>query len=222
MLALWLKQKKYHFQIEILRAFRPAIFFKKVNELSWYHKTLCEWVDNQGFSFKSKILEVGSATGSLCAHLEESGYLSVGVDASEKMVKTAKLTDQDINCLVANAYSLPFADNEFDVVVSSSLLNIVLNKQRVINEMVRICKDKGIVSILVPIYGFNDENLESLVSSIGVSGFSEAILRTWHSKAPKMYIHDLEELFAKANLTIVSSTSYLHGMVFSISAVKVM
>ena len=124
MIVLWLKQKKYHFQIEILRAIWPAIFFKKVNELSWYHKTLCEWFDNQRFSFKSKILEVGSATGSLCAHLEKSGYSSIGVDASEKMVKATQLTDQNINCLVANAYNLPFADKEFDVVVSLSLIHI--------------------------------------------------------------------------------------------------
>ena len=40
-------------------------------------------------------------------------------------------------------------------------------------EMIRVCKRGGVISILVPTYGFNDEKLEGLIESIDVSDRSE-------------------------------------------------
>jgi ubiquinone/menaquinone biosynthesis C-methylase UbiE len=115
---------------------------------------------------------------------------------------------------------LPFEDNEFDVVISASLINIISDQKTAFEEMKRVCKQGGTISTLVPILGFSDQKLQNLVDTIRVSGFSEAALHAWHKLAPKMAVQSLQQLFHTADLTVVSNASYLQGMVMSTTAIK--
>jgi ubiquinone/menaquinone biosynthesis C-methylase UbiE len=94
------------------------------------------------------------------------------------------------------------------------------DQKRAIKEMLRVCKNGGKVSILVPKLGFSDDELESLCHSLGVSNFSKAALKTWHKRAPKMSPAKLDELLSKAGVTLTASETYLDGMVLSVSGVK--
>lgn len=212
----------YYLKIKLLLALNPAALFHQINQLDWYRKTLQQWVDAHHFDFNCKILEVGCATGELSAYLSESAYAAIGVDASEAMIQAAKSYNPDGEYQIADALNLPFEDGAFDAVISASLINIVEDPQTAFDEMYRVCKTGGVISMLVPVQGFNDVDLEHLIYALEVTGFSEAALKAWHTSAPKMQIHDIEVLLKKAGMEMASSVRYLQGMVLSVSAIKLM
>jgi ubiquinone/menaquinone biosynthesis C-methylase UbiE len=214
-----LRAKKYYFKIHIklLAIFRPTVLFDRINRLNWYKNTLHQWVDDQSFGAQSKVLEVGCATGALTAYMAKSGYISQGVDASDKMIELAKINNSGINFSVADVLDLPFEDDFCDAVITASLINIVSDKSKAVAELSRICRKNGIVSILVPSAKFNDKNLRSLQESLDHSGFSVAAMEAWHHSAPKMKASDVSSLLKEAGLTKITIRKYLQGMVISVT-----
>jgi ubiquinone/menaquinone biosynthesis C-methylase UbiE len=219
-MIFWLPKYYFKIQIKILIIFKPTVLFDKINELNWYKNTLHQWIDDHNFPTKSKVLEVGCATGALTSYIAKLGYIPKGVDVSNKMIELAKTNHSQIDFLVASVFDLPFEDNFFDVVIAASLINIVPDKSKAIYELTRTCKKGGMITILVPSAKFNDENLCSLQASVGDSGFSVAAMRAWHKLAPKMKISDISDLFKQAGLIEITTKNYLQGMVISVSAIK--
>jgi ubiquinone/menaquinone biosynthesis C-methylase UbiE len=216
----WLKKLYYQLEVKLLIIFRPAELFDRINQLKWYKSALHQWVDDQNFAAKSKVLEVGCATGVLTAYIAKAGLIPTGVDSSSKMIEFAKIKNDGIDFSVADALDLPFEADHFDGVIAASLVNIVSDKSRAINELSRTCKKGGIVTILVPSVKFSDKNLHSLQASIENSGFSIAALEAWHNHAPKMEAGEISKLFKQAGLTELTTKHYLQGMVISASAIK--
>ncbi|GAA0255482.1 hypothetical protein GCM10010492_65420 [Saccharothrix mutabilis subsp. mutabilis] len=66
-----------------------------------------------------RVLDVGCGTGYLTSMAARAGGRAVGVDLSEPMVARARRLRRDCAFEVGRAEALPFADGEFDVVVSS-------------------------------------------------------------------------------------------------------
>jgi len=219
-MIFWLKKYYFQLQIKLLIIFRPTVLFDKINQLSWYKKTLRQWVDDQSFIAKSKVLEVGCASGALTAYIAKSGCIPTGIDSSNKMIELAKIKNSGIDFLVANVMDLSFDTDFFDAVIAASLINIVPDKSKAIYELSRTCKKDGMITILIPSAKFNDKNLISLQASIGNSGFSLAAMEAWHKRAPKMKDSDILNLFKQAGLTEIRTKYYLQGMVMSVSAIK--
>jgi len=214
----WLMQRMFGLYIKVLLALKSAVLFDKINQLEWYRETLHQWINGHKFNSNIKILEVGCATGLLSGYLAKRGYATAAVDFSETMIVAASSSILSVDFYVADVINLPFKDGEFDAIVSASVVNIISDQQAAIKEMMRVCKRGGVISILVPAHGFNNEELQDLIKSIGVSDFSEAALRAWHKSAPKMHIHAAEALLHKAGLITAPPISYLQGMVSSVSA----
>lgn len=219
-MIFWIKKQYFQLQIKLLITFKPTVLFDKINQLNWYENTLHQWIDDQSFTAKSKVLEVGCASGALTAYIAKSACTPTGVDFSRKMIKLAKSKNNDIAFLVANVLDLPFETVFFDVVIAASLINIVPNKSKAINELFRTCKKGGMITILVPSAKFNNKNLFSLQASLGNSGFSVAAMDAWHKLAQKMRANDISSLFKQAGLTEITIKNYLQGMVISVSAIK--
>ena len=219
-MVLWLKIIYFQLQIKLLIIFKPTVLFDRINQLDWYKNTLRQWVDDQSIVAKNKALEVGCAAGALTAYIAKSGCVPTGVDFSSEMIELAKLKNIDIDFLVASVFDLPFETDSFDVVMAASLVNIVDDKNKAIEELSRTCKKGGSITILVPSAEFNDENLLSLQESLGVSGFSAAAMEAWHKNPPKMKVCDVESLLKQAGLMEVTTKKYLQGMVISVSAIK--
>ena len=219
-MIFWLK--KYYFQslIKLLIILSPTTLFDKINQLNWYKNTLRQWVDDQHFAEKNTVLEVGCATGTLTSYLAKSACIPTGIDLSSQMIKLAKINDNNIDFSVANVFDLPFETDYFDAVIAASLINIVPNKDKAIDELSRTCKKGGVLTILVPSAKFNDQDLLALQTSLGESGFSMAALEAWHRLAPKMTTSDVLSLFKQAGLKEITTKHYLQGMVFSVSATK--
>jgi ubiquinone/menaquinone biosynthesis C-methylase UbiE len=211
----------HRLKIRMLLVTKPVAFFKSLNQLDWYQQTLQNWVRKNNFPTSSKILEVGCATGTLSRYISNLKHDLTGVDLSESMITVAQKNNPRIRFHVADVNKLPFETESFDSVISASLLNIVTDREKALTEMIRVCKSGGTISILVPLMGFNDTKLNTLKSSLQVTGFSLEALRAWHKLAPKMTVLEVNDLFRKFGLETQKPKKYLNGMVFSITAIKV-
>jgi ubiquinone/menaquinone biosynthesis C-methylase UbiE len=214
--------KKLYFQLQIkyLIIFKPTVLFDRINNLVWYKSMLSQWVDDQNFIANSKLLEVGCATGTLTRYIATLDHIPTGVDYSIKMIELAQTSNMNIKFSVASVLDLPFENASFDAVIAASLINIVADKNKAIDELFRTCKKGGIVTILVPSTPFNDNDLHSLQASLDNSGFSFSAMKAWHNLAPKMDTSDISHLFKQAGLTKITTQKYLQGMVVSISGIK--
>lgn len=94
------------------------------------------------------VCDVGSGKGFLLRELlAKKPTKLTAIDISSNYLKKIKLPD--IDRIVANAENLPF-DNEFDVVVSTDVLEHVLNVGSFMFSVNRVLKPNGIAVIRVP------------------------------------------------------------------------
>jgi len=108
-----------------------------------------------------RILDLGCGEGrhAITAYMLED-VQSVGVDLSLKDLQTTRErfnefrdADNDNKCLcisVANGQRLPFADNSFDKVICSEVLEHIPEYRKVLAEITRVLKTGGIFAASVP------------------------------------------------------------------------
>lgn len=97
------------------------------------------------------VLDLGSGGGNDCfvarAIVGESGRVT-GIDFTEAMIakardNNAKLGFTNVEFVHGDIESMPFEDNQFDVIVSNCVLNLVPDKQKAFSEMYRVLKPGG-------------------------------------------------------------------------------
>jgi ubiquinone/menaquinone biosynthesis C-methylase UbiE len=100
------------------------------------------------------VLEIGCGTGvTTCYLVKQFGCTVTAVDISDKMVEWAqkrakrKCIEHMVQFRNADAQNLPFEDNQFDVVLCESVAVFPANKQKVVNEYVRVVKPSGYVGM---------------------------------------------------------------------------
>lgn len=108
--------------------------------------------DVLGLEGGMRVLEVGIGTG-LSLPLYPKSVDLVGIDVSEEMLEEAKakvgeLAMGKVSLLNMSAEKIEFPDNHFDRVVAPSVLSVVSDPQKVLSEMVRVCKPDGWISIV--------------------------------------------------------------------------
>lgn len=92
------------------------------------------------------IIDVGSGTGRFAKPLQEMGFGVIGVDVARGML--AKASEKGVRGLVvADAHSLPFKDESFDVVIIVHVLHLVKDWRTVASEISRVCR-KRVVSLV--------------------------------------------------------------------------
>jgi arsenite methyltransferase len=100
------------------------------------------------------VLDVGSGVGVTPCFLAKSvGCRVMGVDISPRMVERSqeraskeRVTDL-VTFKVADAQDLPFADRTFDTVITESVTAFPEDKQKAVNEYVRVTKPGGYVGL---------------------------------------------------------------------------
>jgi phosphatidylethanolamine/phosphatidyl-N-methylethanolamine N-methyltransferase len=98
------------------------------------------------------VLEVGVGTGlSLGAYPEACDYL--GVDLAPEMLakaeqKAARAGLTNVRLEVADALALPYDDDSFDYVTSFHVVSVVPDAQRMVQEMLRVCRPGGTIAII--------------------------------------------------------------------------
>lgn len=101
------------------------------------------------FQYKT-VLDVGCGTGALCKTLHDKGLKVVGVDPSKNMLKQAeeKLRNTSIKLVhIVPDEGLPFADNSFDIVITSYVAHGLKKEDRIklYKEMKRLSKEVVII-----------------------------------------------------------------------------
>ena len=98
------------------------------------------------------ILDVSSGRGTQSIfYAKEYDVEVIGVDISKEMVKTAtenakkELADHLTSFKIGDSQDLPFEDDLFDVVINECAVGIPDDSQKVLNEMVRVAKPKGVI-----------------------------------------------------------------------------
>jgi len=102
----------------------------------------------------SYVLDVGSGVGVTPCFLAKSiGCQVVGLDISEPMVERSRerarrknVTDK-VEFRVADAQNLPFGDGLFDAVMTESVTAFPEDKQKAVNEYVRVTRSGGYVGL---------------------------------------------------------------------------
>ncbi|ASI99586.1 class I SAM-dependent methyltransferase [Thermococcus celer] len=92
-----------------------------------------------------RALDLGCGTGNYTLELRRRGFDVIGLDASEGMLAVAR--SKGLNCIKGDAYSLPFPDGSFDLVLSVTMFEFIHEPERVVAEINRVLKPGGEVLI---------------------------------------------------------------------------
>lgn len=90
-----------------------------------------------------RILDIGCGAAYQCAILRNRGYNVICVDIANK----ANYTYLDRLC---DCCHLPFEDNSFDVIYSSHLLEHIKDRNKALQEMMRVLDPNGFIHVIVP------------------------------------------------------------------------
>lgn len=142
------------------------------------------------------VLDVGCGAGFVSNSLSSSGFKVTGIDLSEESLKVAQLYDQSRSCkyIYADAYSLPFSDHSFDIVVCFDFLEHVEEPYRVIKEIHRVLKPDGHFFF----HTFNKNWLSWLIVIKGVEWFVPDTPKNMHILRlfinPKILLKQMTEI----------------------------
>ena len=125
----------------------------------FYHKTKDLTIKLLELQSSESVLDVGCGNAFLInkIKLNYPKIEIVGIDIiKDQMVSTVK-KGKDFSLVLGDAMKLPFADNSFDRVTCTAVLQYLPNPLSAIQETYRIVKDRGIVVFDVP-GGFHLQN----------------------------------------------------------------
>ena len=134
------------------------------------------------------VLELATGPGMIARrHIAPAAKSVVATDFAPKMIETAlKAKIPDNLCFeVADATSLRFADNSFDIVVIANALHIIPNPEKALEEIRRVLKDGGL--LIAPNFFFREGGKKNLrqkfLSLVGVRFAHE-----WTEKEYKAFL----------------------------------
>lgn len=96
-----------------------------------------------------RILDIGCGTGGNLQFFCEKRCSLTGVEFSREKLEIARQKYGDRVELISGwAEDVPFSDNEFDIVTIINFLEFADNPQRVIEEAIRVCRDRVFIGFL--------------------------------------------------------------------------
>jgi ubiquinone/menaquinone biosynthesis C-methylase UbiE len=106
----------------------------------------------------ARILDVAGGTGQVGRHLAGDGATAVIVDLTDAMLAAGLRSVQeegrdDVVFVRGDATDLPFPDDQFDVVVSRFALHHMDDPGKAIEEMARVCRPEGSVTLIDMVNG---------------------------------------------------------------------
>lgn len=128
-----------------------------------FHARITELVSGFG---PDSILDVGCGEGFLSAHLhaELKDVAFTGVDASEGAIEFARDSFGDVGLFeVGDIFDLRFADNSFDVVVCSEVLEHLTDPAAAVRELLRVARKAVVLTVpLEPYFKFFNDIARAL------------------------------------------------------------
>uniref|UniRef100_UPI001359F29D class I SAM-dependent methyltransferase n=1 Tax=Geminicoccus flavidas TaxID=2506407 RepID=UPI001359F29D len=114
----------------------------------WSRRLAKPFLEFVGTRPSDRVLDVGCGTGVLTAALAEAGAAAVGIDASEPYLDGARRlrSHPNITYELGDVRRMRFADGFFDGCVSTLVLDIIPEADRVAGEMRRVTRPGGVVA----------------------------------------------------------------------------
>ena len=92
-------------------------------------------------------LDVGCGEGRMCRMLQARAIRTVGIDPTAALLERARALDPSGDYRAASAEAMPFADGEFDLVLSCLTLIDIPDFRQAFREMVRVLEPGGTLLI---------------------------------------------------------------------------
>lgn len=116
--------------------------------------------ENEIFRFldlksESQLLDVGCASGHQVFKASEVCKKAVGIDVGDEFIDTAKKIAQENNVknvefILTKGDKIPFADESFDRLICSEVLEHVIDVDPFLDEIIRVVKKGGVMVFTVP------------------------------------------------------------------------
>lgn len=102
------------------------------------------------------VLNLGCGDGFYEKELKKRFKSVIGIDINEQDVKIARLVnpDKNIDYLIGDGCLLPFKDDVFDEIICVDVIEHIKEDEKLINEISRVLKKNGHLTITVPNYNF--------------------------------------------------------------------
>lgn len=157
------------------------------------------------------ILEVGCGAGDFAIHLSKQKAIVTAVDFSTKAIEIAKekskAQSELIDFQVADAQSLPFAANSFDLIFSCECLEHVPDPQKALNEFYRVLKPSGSLILTTENYS-NAMILGWIVAWLRKEPFNSG---TEAQPIEHFFLYwNVKKMFAKAGFRVLQMIGWHH------------
>jgi len=162
-----------------------------------YNDDRLAWTISEFLSARkpNKILEVGCGDGAMLRLLVAKGFDARGVDASSSGIERCKTAGLQAQCLDLSVDGLPFADDEFDAVLSLETFEHLMNPYYALQEIRRVLLPGGrfVCSVPNPLTGhpylypglFEYSNFRRFLEQ---SGFAIDRVAPWQKVAREMIL----------------------------------
>ena len=176
---------------------------KETNRLPGGRNSIMEIISRLQITENTKLLEIGTSTG--FTSIEISRFVKCKITAidinelslSEALERANKQGYSNINFIKADANSLPFDKEFFDIVIIGNVFSLMTDKKITFNECMRVCKNDGFI-VAIPMYYLKSPS-EKLVQDV-----SDAI----KVNITPMYKKDWIEFFSIPELEIYLIKDY--------------
>lgn len=168
-------------------------FFDNMAQTNWLKGLHHKLKENSGAWTDKDVLDIGCGTGRLLLTGADEAASITGIDLSKEMVQKArKLSNTQpmkasSKFIVGDAYSLPFADQTFDISISTLVMFLLPEPEKGIKEMARVTKDNGVSVLLNPAHKMNPESAAAFAYSHSFQGFEKESFLRWASVAPRRH-----------------------------------
>lgn len=153
-----------------------------------------DFLGNENLSGK-KLLDAGCGTGWFSKKSVERGATVTAIDLSESLVKITRQKVPGITGVVGSVMNLPFADNTFDIVISSEVIEHTPDPHQATLEMVRVLKPGGKFCITTP-------NKSFWYFSLVIADFLR--IRKYQGLENWSHYHEYKEFLKEAGIEIVA------------------
>ena len=170
-----------------------------------YGTTLLDEI-SKDVDFDGYILDVACGTGLVSFEVAKKAKKVYGIDIAPSMINEAnkKLKEFNVDNVefkVSDAYTLPFNDNNFDIVICSNALHNMKEPRRALSEIKRVLKPEG--KLITSVVGIG----EKLIFKIML------FLSTIMGQLPvfhKLKLNEFVELINKAGFTVIKKERIKH------------
>lgn len=153
-----------------------------------------------GFA-RGRTLDVGAGTGRFSSSLVRAGLPVTAIDLSADMLRLASASDHAPDCARASAFALPFADEQFDTVISFWLLLHFHEWPRILSEMLRVAKPEARVI-------FEMQNASNLEHACRITGDDRLVPKNLSGFQTFLKFEEVESVTTRLGAGIVWSRRY--------------